>query len=418
MAKKRTDSTPKAPRPYRGWQIVAALVVVVAAVAAHLVLESTYRPTSVPPSVEGQSVRVQFEIAGAVEEPLGREITDLDKSRFDEIVAKSSLYDGRNGAELQKWSQVVKANATSDGVLMLLQAPPRKKASMRHFMWPPVKVGHRVNLTDVNSHRQPLMLETLNVDPPVFRVHNFLSEDETSKIIARATSADNPYSVRRSTTGHVSWTEQKTEEEVKKAQSDTRTSENGFDIDSPTAKEVKARAWQLLRLSGDYDETLADGLQVLRYQTEQAYISHPDYFDKHTSTDHNWDPTKGGTNRMATLLLYLSDVEEGGQTVFPAVPNPEPSEVPTVADQLFDKSTWQHKMIQQCYSSLAITPEKGSAILFYSQLANGQLDSRSMHGACPVLTGTKWAANLWFWNQCRYTLCQDKHRAIGVRVSR
>jgi hypothetical protein len=36
--------------------------------------------------------------------------------------------------------------------------------------------------------------------------------------------------------------------------------------------------------------------------------------------------------------------------------------------------------------------------LFYSQHPNGALDDKSFHGGCPVLHGTKYAANLWVWN--------------------
>lgn len=40
-------------------------------------------------------------------------------------------------------------------------------------------------------------------------------------------------------------------------------------------------------------------------------------------------------------------------------------------------------------------------MLFYSQLPNGQVDESSRHGACPVLRGTKLAANLWTWSASR-----------------
>ena len=40
-------------------------------------------------------------------------------------------------------------------------------------------------------------------------------------------------------------------------------------------------------------------------------------------------------------------------------------------------------------------------MLFYSQRPDGTLDPKSKHGGCPVLAGTKWAANLWIWNRVR-----------------
>ena len=66
-----------------------------------------------------------------------------------------------------------------------------------------------------------------------------------------------------------------------------------------------------------YEEAMADGIQILRYELGQAYVAHHDYFPTGQSSDHNWDPRTGGSNRWATVFLYLSDVEFGGQTVFP-----------------------------------------------------------------------------------------------------
>lgn len=54
-----------------------------------------------------------------------------------------------------------------------------------------------------------------------------------------------------------------------------------------------------------------------------------------------------------------------------------------------------------CRSTLAVRPHSARAVLFYSQHPNGQVDRSSLHGACPVLSNQKYAANLWVWNTPR-----------------
>jgi prolyl 4-hydroxylase len=69
--------------------------------------------------------------------------------------------------------------------------------------------------------------------------------------------------------------------------------------------EERIANWTLLPLENGED------LQVLRYQKGQKYEAHWDYFD---------DKTEGGMpdgQRYATLLTFLSSVEEGGETCFP-----------------------------------------------------------------------------------------------------
>eukprot|EP01108_Squamamoeba_japonica_P004297 TRINITY_DN3412_c0_g1_i1.p3 TRINITY_DN3412_c0_g1~~TRINITY_DN3412_c0_g1_i1.p3 ORF type:complete len:166 (-),score=63.76 TRINITY_DN3412_c0_g1_i1:52-549(-) len=60
--------------------------------------------------------------------------------------------------------------------------------------------------------------------------------------------------------------------------------------------------------------------------------------------------------------------------------------------------------VRKCYSKLAFKPKKATALLFYSQTGQGLRDDLSLHGACPVLEGTKWGANLWVWNRVRHGL--------------
>lgn len=83
--------------------------------------------------------------------------------------------------------------------------------------------------------------------------------------------------------------------------------------------------------------------------------------------------------------------------------------VPDTGD-MFRPGGWEEKMVDSCHTRFAVRPKKGDAILFYSQKEDGALDKRSLHGGCPVLNGTKWAANVWVWNGCRYGVCKNLPR--------
>ena len=89
----------------------------------------------------------------------------------------------------------------------------------------------------------------------------------------------------------------------------------------------------------------------------------------------------GRENRLATVFSYLSDVEGGGHTVFPR----------------FNGAPQPHNF-DDCTKGLLVKPQKGKVIIFYSLLPNGKMDELSLHGACPVKEGIKWAANKWVWN--------------------
>ena len=53
-----------------------------------------------------------------------------------------------------------------------------------------------------------------------------------------------------------------------------------------------------------------EGLQLLHYQATELYEPHFDYF-------HDDKNVKNGGQRIATMLMYLTDVQSGGETVFP-----------------------------------------------------------------------------------------------------
>ncbi|XP_076900640.1 putative prolyl 4-hydroxylase 9 [Bidens hawaiensis] len=119
-----------------------------------------------------------------------------------------------------------------------------------------------------------------------------------------------------------------------------------------------------------------EAFNILRYDIGQRYLAHYDTFNPA-----EYGPQK--SQRMASFLLYLSDVEEGGETMFP-FENGESK-----------NATYD---IKKC-SGLKVKPRKGDGLLFYTLHPNGTIDSASLHGGCDVIKGQKWVATKWIRNE-------------------
>lgn len=129
-----------------------------------------------------------------------------------------------------------------------------------------------------------------------------------------------------------------------------------------------ARATMIPRINGE-------AYNILRYEIGQRYNSHYDAFNPV-----EYGPQK--SQRVASFLLYLSDVEEGGETMFPYENNN--------IDFNYD--------FKECIG-LKVKPRKGDGLLFYSLFTNGTIDPASLHGSCPVIRGEKWVATKWIRDQ-------------------
>jgi prolyl 4-hydroxylase len=124
-------------------------------------------------------------------------------------------------------------------------------------------------------------------------------------------------------------------------------------------RRIEARIADLVQLPVERGEPL----QILHYQPGGEYKPHFDYFDP--ALPGNEAVLKHGGQRIATLVMYLNDVEAGGSTVFPEV-------------------------------GLDVLPRRGHAVYFAYTTEEGQLDKRSLHGGSPVSAGEKWIATKWF----------------------
>jgi len=118
-----------------------------------------------------------------------------------------------------------------------------------------------------------------------------------------------------------------------------------------------------------------ESIQILHYENGEKYEPHFDFFHDKTNQ-------KIGGHRIATVLMYLSNVEKGGETIFP---NAEERNSQAKDDTFSDCAK----------SAYAVKPQKGDALLFFSLHPNATTDNLSLHGSCPVLEGEKWSATKW-----------------------
>jgi len=105
-----------------------------------------------------------------------------------------------------------------------------------------------------------------------------------------------------------------------------------------------------------------EGVQVLRYGVGAEYRAHFDYFPP--SQSGSAVHVAQGGQRVATLVLYLNDVVEGGETFFPD-------------------------------AGVSVAPRRGGAVYFRYMNRERQLDTLSLHGGAPVLGGEKWIMTKW-----------------------
>ncbi|MGJ7533129.1 MULTISPECIES: 2OG-Fe(II) oxygenase [unclassified Variovorax] len=105
-----------------------------------------------------------------------------------------------------------------------------------------------------------------------------------------------------------------------------------------------------------------EGLQVLYYPTGAGSEPHYDYLAP-TNVANRESIARSG-QRVSTLVTYLNDVQDGGQTVFPQL-------------------------------GLAVSPIRGNACYFEYADENGRVDTRSLHASATVTQGEKWVMTKW-----------------------
>lgn len=177
-------------------------------------------------------------------------------------------------------------------------------------------------------------------EPLVVVLGNMLSDEECDELIRLSTDK-----MKRSKIGTVH------------AENEIRTSSGMFieEHDNLIVTRIEKRIEAVMNIPIEHGERL----QVLRYQPGQEYKAHHDFFSAKSNVTNN---------RISTLVMYLNDVERGGETFFP-------------------------------HLKLSVTPQKGMAVYFEYFYNDPLLNDLTLHGGAPLEIGEKFVATQWMRKQ-------------------
>ncbi|WP_226666145.1 2OG-Fe(II) oxygenase [Metabacillus litoralis] len=195
--------------------------------------------------------------------------------------------------------------------------------------------NHRGNKI-ITEDREVLIIAKIE-EPLIVVLGNVLSDQECDELINLSKDR-----IQRSKIGH-----SRNEEEL-------RTSSSMFfqEGESDTVTRIEKRLSQIMCLPYEHGE----GLQILNYKIGQEYKAHFDFFNSSNNIVKN--------PRISTLVMYLNDVESGGETFFPKL-------------------------------NFSVSAKKGMAVYFEYFYNDQTLNELTLHGGAPVLLGDKWAATQW-----------------------
>lgn len=197
-----------------------------------------------------------------------------------------------------------------------------------------------------NINQQYPGLRQLHQNPDIYAVDNFLSEDECTRVIAKATPHLKPCIIKNESTGAI-------EEDSSRTSTDAN-------IPQAEAPAIVSKLTMLANCNADQLEIL----QTLRYTQGQEFKPH---------TDGYMGPVSAcgfeQSNRLITIFCYLNNVGRGGSTYFPEV-------------------------------DLEIRPQRGMAVLHFPSDVELREDDRTVHQGMPAID-EKWLLATWVWSKPR-----------------
>lgn len=139
-----------------------------------------------------------------------------------------------------------------------------------------------------------------------------------------------------------------------------RTSYSG-DVDrgDSVVRMVERRISDLLGIDLDWGESV----QGQRYEPGQQFKEHCDWFD--TKAKYWQEEAERGGQRSWTVMAFLNEVEQGGETFFPNI-------------------------------GIKVPPQAGALLMWNNALPDGGPNHDTLHAALPVEKGVKYVITKWF----------------------
>ncbi|KAH3706126.1 hypothetical protein DPMN_065506 [Dreissena polymorpha] len=256
----------------------------------------------------------------------------------------------------------------------------------------PVKVGHEQSV-DIGDETSVKVI-TLSVNPPIFEIPDFLSNDDCDYIIDES-NKHVLHTIRWFAT--VNNTVLNKEQRISN-QTDVLPSKENVAFLTKLQKRaagllgvpVKVIKYSQPLVVGQYwpggfyhshlDSNIVNADKPCCFHTNCSVVNGKELEDTHCCNK----------CRMATMMYYLNNVEEGGETAFPFADK----SLPDMNRSMQDKQ-W-HNLTKNCeQASVRVKPQKGKAILWYNHFLDkrgylGAVNTRSYHGGCNVKKGVKW----------------------------
>eukprot|EP00730_Choanoeca_flexa_P007921 TRINITY_DN12415_c1_g1_i1.p1 TRINITY_DN12415_c1_g1~~TRINITY_DN12415_c1_g1_i1.p1 ORF type:complete len:348 (+),score=54.06 TRINITY_DN12415_c1_g1_i1:73-1116(+) len=279
--------------------------------------------------------------------------------------------------------------------------------------WDPVEVNYTRRIR-LDKSSKVYTMRTIAMNPPIFEIEDFLTDDECDTIMNMA--VDNGLAKSDHTFLDGSNYDEKDKDtsdlSPEEAMKLFRYSEQTW-LDHDSNHHLRSMFRRLQRLARLPHAVMdfVEQMQVVKYRPHGHYESH---FD--SEADHLGpccvDPAARGREtgvraldrpltercrlcRYMTVLYYLVDTEEGGGTVFPL------ADLNASEYEAWSRSThpMKYKQTQACAPGKVVYPKRGKAVMWYNHHVDrgwlGGLHERSLHGGCNVIKGRKWIANHW-----------------------